>query len=129
MRAGRTQRPDNCAMKTSILLCIALISASSVAYANDGTVRFSGRVVDPGCHASVSNTSQELSLDACPASAKGARIHATSLTTDGAVHAHQFSLAAVDLRPGDLSFSERHRLGGSQQQSLRGAYLVVVDYP
>jgi hypothetical protein len=121
-------------MKSSILLCVALMSVSALAQASSGSVRFSGRIVDPGCTTRLSQ--QELSLEACPPSAKGAKVAVTALgegetatLREGGRHGQQLAVAARTLRAGDLSFSERYRLEASQRQPLRGSYLVVVDYP
>lgn len=116
-------------MKTSILLCIALISTSSVALANGGTVRFTGSVADPVCHASLATTSFELSLDDCPVSAKGAQVQTVALNRNEASRRHQFALAAANMSPGDQSFSESHDMGVAEQEPLSGAYMVEIDYP
>lgn len=116
-------------MKTSILLCIALISTSSVALANGGTVRFTGSVADPVCHASLPTASFEISLDNCPVSAKGAQVQTVALNRNGAKRPQQFALAATNMSPGDLSFSESHRMGATDKEPLSGAYIVEIDYP
>lgn len=36
-------------MRNSILLCVALMSVSALAQANSGSIRFSGRIAEPGC--------------------------------------------------------------------------------
>lgn len=64
-------------MRNSILLCVALMSVSALAQASSGSIRFSGHIAEPGC---TTNLSQgELSLAACPPSAKGSTVAVTAL--------------------------------------------------
>lgn len=121
-------------MKTSILLCVALMGVSSLAHADGGTIRFSGRIVDPGCSARVD--AQQLRLEGCPLSAKGATVALVAMDEgqgavlrDGKRQGQQLAVAARSLRAGDLVFSESYRLDAPTQQPLQGAYLVRVDYP
>ena len=120
-------------MKSPILLCAALLSISAAAYADGGSIRFSGRIVEPGCTTQLSQG--ELSLAACPPSAKGATVAVTAIDgaaaatlRDGKRQGAQLAMAARAMQPGDLAFSERYRVEAPQQKPLQGAYLVVVDY-
>lgn len=120
-------------MRNSLLLCVALMSLSAVAQASSGSVRFSGRIAEPGC---TTNLSQgELSLAACPPSAKGSTVTVTAMADgqaatlrDGKRQGQTLSVSASALRAGDIAFSERYRVEAARQQPLQGAYLVVVDY-
>ncbi|HIE5354997.1 hypothetical protein [Stenotrophomonas maltophilia] len=120
-------------MRTSLLLCVALMSVSALAQASSGSIRFSGRIAEPGCTTALSQG--ELSLAACPPSAKGSTVAVTAVgdsqaatLRDGKRHGQQLAVSASALRAGDIAFSERYRVEAPQQQPLRGAYLVVVDY-
>jgi type 1 fimbria pilin len=111
-------------MRNSILLCVALMSVSALAQASSGSIRFSGRIAEPGC---TTNLSQgELSLAACPPSAKGSTVAVTALA-DGR-QGQKLSVSASAMRAGDIAFSERYSVQAAKQQPLQGAYLVVVDY-
>lgn len=120
-------------MKTSLLLCTALLSVSALAQASDGSIRFSGRISDPGCTTNLSKG--ELSLAACPPSAKGSTVVVTAVESgeaatlrDGKRQGKALAVAASAMRTGDLAFSERYRVEAAQHQPLRGDYLVMVDY-
>ncbi|PZS67458.1 hypothetical protein A7X68_10275 [Stenotrophomonas maltophilia] len=120
-------------MRTSLLLGVALMSVSALAQASSGSIRFSGRIAEPGC---MTNLSQgELSLAACPPSAKGSTVAVTALADgqaatlrDGKRQGQKLSVSASAMRAGDIAFSERYSVQASKQQPLQGAYLVVVDY-
>ena len=116
-----------------MLLCVALMSVSALAQASSGSIRFSGRIAEPGC---TTNLSQgELSLAACPPSAKGspvavpAQAHGQAAPRPaGKPQGQNLSVSASAMRAGDIAFSERYSVQASKQQPLQGAYLVVVDY-
>ena len=120
-------------MRNSLLLCVALMSASALAQASSGSIHFSGRIAEPGCTTHLAEG--ELSLAACPPSAKGSTVAVTALADgqaatlrDGKRQGQQLAVSASTLRAGDIAFSERYRVEAPQRQPLRGAYLVVVDY-
>ncbi|WP_269790118.1 hypothetical protein [Stenotrophomonas sp. Iso1] len=115
-------------MKTSQVLCAALLSVSAfVAHADSGSVRFSGRVVDPGCSPRLS-TSQELHLEACPVAAKGLHVSAgTPINGPSLLQqaARSPMLSSRTAGTDGHTFSDRYQL----QPRQSGAYLVVIDYP
>lgn len=115
-------------MKTSQFLCAALLSMNALAvHADSGSVRFSGRVVEPGCSPHLI-APQELRLDACPVAAKGLQISAgTPINGPALVQqaAESPVLFARTAGTGGHTFSDHYQL----QPRQSGAYLVVIDYP
>ncbi|MGH8053064.1 MAG: hypothetical protein ACREP4_03930 [Stenotrophomonas sp.] len=114
-------------MKAAHFLYAALLSTSAMASAQTGTVRFSGRVVDPVCVPSLSGQ-QHLQLDACPASAKDLRVTIHTQESDASTAeliAKTPQLSARVSGTGDLTFSDRYRIEPPES----GTYLVVIDYP
>lgn len=115
-------------MKTRHFVCATLLSMSAfAAHADSGSVRFSGRVVEPGCSPRLS-ASHELHLDACPAAAKGLHV-LVGTPTKGPALAQQVAksplLSARTSGTGGLTFSDQYQLHPGQS----GTYLVVINYP
>lgn len=119
------------------LLCVALLSASAFAQANGGTIRFSGRVAEPGCTTNLS--SGVLSVTACPPSAKGSTVEVFTMDNGEAItlqagrrYGRQLTMSGSRLRTGDLTFSEDYRVEASQREGqrppLRGGYSVLINY-
>lgn len=116
------------------VMSVLLSCASAPALADGGVVRFSGRIVDPGCTPAVQVERQEITFSGCPLAAQGARLAVTSLQNaatvplrDARQRSDVLTVAAGALSTDALSFSSRYRMEGGA--ALRGAYLVRIDYP
>lgn len=121
-------------MRGLLAISVLLLCASAPALADGGVVRFSGRIVDPGCTPAVQAERQEITFSGCPLAAQGARLAVTSLQDAAVVplrdakrRSEVLSVAAGGLSADALSFSSRYRMDGGA--ALRGAYLVRIDYP
>lgn len=120
-------------MTRYFLLGVALFSLTTLAQASTGTVRFSGRIVDPGCNASLVLTQQQLRLDGCPLAAVGAEVSVSASSADSVVpssnvlaaHALTMSTAHSNARV----FSQHYRVETLQHQATKSSYLVLINYP
>ena len=122
-------------MYRSLLLGIALLSLTTAAEASDGTVQFSGRIMDPGCRALFAPIQRQLQIEQCPDSAQGAKVSFTSMDTgtalslrSGSNSSRQITLMAPATQPHDTSFSLRLHLDAQTPQVMQGSYLVDIDY-
>ncbi|MCF7749439.1 DUF1120 domain-containing protein [Bacillus subtilis subsp. subtilis] len=117
-----------------LVMTVLLSSASAPALADGGVVRFSGRIVDPGCTPAVQADRREITFSGCPLAAQGARLAVTSLQDAAVVplrdarrRSEVLSVASGALSADATSFSSRYRMEGGA--ALRGPYLVRIDYP
>ena len=116
------------------LLCLASMSLGALAYADGGTIRFSGRVVESGCATSLSRG--QLTLSACPPSAQGSAVRMVALDDgqavklrDGKRRGQQLAVIQSGMQAGQAMFSQAYRV----ELPLRPlahleAYIAVVDY-
>lgn len=120
-------------MTRYFLLGVALISLSTAAHASTGTIRFSGRIVDPSCNASLIESQHLLRIEACPLAAQGAEISVTSKSTGAASAGNgvlvKYALHATAPEPSARIFSQRYQLDMLQHHAAGSRYLVVVNYP
>jgi type 1 fimbria pilin len=107
------------------------MSVSALAQASSGSIRFSGRIAEPGC---TTNLSQgELSL-AAPAIGQGldggrdgaGRCQAATLR-DGKRQGQKLSVSASAMRAGDIAFSERYSVAASSRRRLPGGGRLPVS--
>lgn len=122
-------------MYRTLLLGIALLSFAAVAEASDGTVQFSGRVVDPGCRTLFAPIQRQLQIEQCPDSAQGAKVSFTSMDTgtalslrNGSNSSQQITLMAPATQRHAPSFSQRLHLDAQTSQVMQGSYLIDIDY-
>ena len=117
------------------MLGVALFSFTTLAHAGAGagTVRFSGRIVDPGCKASLALTQQQLRLDHCPLAALGAHVTVAPFAADsGATRNGVLARHALTATAGHSNarvFSQNYRRDVQTWHPSANGYLVVIDYP
>lgn len=120
-------------MTRYFLLGVALISLSTAAHASTGTIRFSGRIVDPSCNASLTAAQQQLHLEGCPLAALGAEVTVTSLNGDGPGRSNavlsNLALAPPASHPHPRVFSQHYRVEALRRSPSANGYLVVINYP
>lgn len=120
-------------MIRSLLLGAALLSLPTWAHALQGTIYFTGRVVDAGCNVGLARAQQQVNLDGCPMSAQGAQLQVSTLDTGDSIavpayHQEQ-GLRAPVLEPGKRVFSKSYALLTAPDQTPKNGYLVLVTYP
>lgn len=118
--------------RTTVLLACLLVTLPVTAMA-DGLVRFSGRIVDAPCAASIPAPG-ELVLDGCPMAAEGSRLSVVALGNAAAVQledldsgaiATRIPVAAAAIDANRHNFSSRYRI---HPDGPTGAYMVRIDY-
>lgn len=120
-------------MTRYFLLGVALLSLTTLAHASTGTVRFSGRIVDPGCNTSLAVAQQQLRLERCPLAAQGAEVSVSAMEVDSSAHGNNVlathaltkSAAHSDARV----FSQQYRVDTQRQPTTASSYLIVINYP
>ena len=120
-------------MIRSLLLAAVVLSLPAWAHANQGTINFSGRIVDAGCNVGLVHDQQQLDLEGCPLSAQGAQLQVSTLNTGDIIaipaYHEERGLAAQAVVPGMRVFSKSYALQATADRTKDNGYLVVVTYP
>jgi len=120
-------------MTRYLLLGVAMVTLTSLAHASSGSIRFSGRIVDPGCNTSLAVAQQQLRLEGCPLAALGAEVSVSTMEMDSSAPGNSVlttrALSKSTLHSDARVFSQQYRLDTLQQPTSASSYLVVINYP